>query len=46
MPADPVQHLRNLAVRVCEREDGFPSPEVVEQLMLDLGGLVLSEEKQ
>jgi len=45
MPADPVQHLRILAVRICEREDGFPSPEVVEQLVLDLGGLVLREQQ-
>src|SRR2546427_13306190 len=46
MPADPVQHLHTLAVRVCEREDRFPSPEVVEQLVLDRGGLVLSEEQE
>jgi len=46
MPADPVQHLRRLAVRIREREDRFPSPEVVEQLVLDLGGLVLCEQQQ
>jgi len=46
MPADPVQHLRNLAVRIGEREDRFSSPEVVEQLVLDLGGLVLCEQQQ